>query len=83
LNDPFWLVLTSKYQSAGTIIIEYTSTPFDSFGGERMRFELPFVGNHAFDIRDLLPCFDYNGDCWTGIFSVELELNFQRNTRSL
>ena len=77
LNDPFWLVLTTKQPIAGTITIEYTDTPLDSFGDERKKFESPFVGNIVFDVRDLLPCFDYHRDCWTGIFSVELKQIFQ------
>lgn len=82
-TDPFWLVMTTKFPSFGTITIEYTDTPLESFGSARKNIELAISGNTAFNIRDYLPCFDYNGDCWTGIFSVEVGLSSQRIDHSL
>ena len=82
LDDPFWVVMTTKFPSSGIITIEYTDIPFESFDSAKKRFELAIAGNTTFNIRDHLPCFDYNGDCWTGIFSVELKLSFQQTVRS-
>jgi hypothetical protein len=74
IDDPFWMVHSARQPIAGTIKIEYTDAPFESFGNARKSIELPFSGGTTLSVRGFLPCFDYNDSCWTGVYSVELQL---------
>ncbi len=81
-SDQFWFSLSTKQPNSGTISIEYTDSPLDQYSRKTKKVELPFAGNSLLNMRDFLPCFSYNSDCWSGIYTVQVELNYQRFVRS-